>query len=129
MPVGSVRMSVNHVYPTEGTSGRSLAWVQDQVNASALTVENCLSACKIGGYSFAGVEFGQECYCGVVVGNGTLPVDASQCNMPCTGNTTEICGGRSTLSLYVAKDLESTEPCNGSPPVSSITSSTVTRYV
>lgn len=59
------------------------------------------------------------------MGNGTLPVAESQCNVKCTGDSTETCGGRSTLNLYVAKDLESTEPCGGTPPVSSVTSSTV----
>lgn len=31
--------------------------------------------------------------------------------MPCQGNKTEICGGRSRLSVYLAKDLLSSEPC------------------
>lgn len=39
---------------TEGTNGRSLAWRQDQVPSGSLTVQKCLSACKSGGYSFAG---------------------------------------------------------------------------
>lgn len=111
---------------SEGSNGRSLAWRQDQVSSTSLTIESCLSACKKGGYSFAGVEFAQECYCGVVLGNGTLPVDSSQCNMPCTGDDSETCGGRGTLNLYVAKDMESTEPCNGTPPVSSSSSSVIT---
>lgn len=111
---------------SEGSNGRSLAWRQDQVSSTSLTIESCLSACKKKGYSFAGVEFAQECYCGVVLGNGTLPVDGSQCNMPCTGDDSETCGGRGTLNLYVAKDMESTEPCNGTPPVSSSSSSVIT---
>ncbi|KAI9055302.1 hypothetical protein LZ554_000262 [Drepanopeziza brunnea f. sp. 'monogermtubi'] len=98
---------------SEGSMGRSLSWRQSQVNASTMTVESCLTACKTGGYSFAGLEFAQECYCGVVLGNGTLPVDDSKCNKPCRGNPSETCGGSSVLDLYVAKDLESTEPCEG----------------
>ena len=111
---------------SEGTPGRSLAWRQDQLSTTNLTVEECLFACKDGGYSFAGVEFGQECYCGVVLGNGTAPVSSSLCNFPCTGNSSETCGGSGTLDLYVAKDLESNEPCNASPPTSSSTTSTPT---
>jgi hypothetical protein len=45
--------------------------------------------------------------------------------MPCTGNSSEICGGSSTLDLYVAVDLESTEPC-GAVSSSSSTSPTPT---
>ncbi|KAH7360449.1 WSC domain-containing protein [Rhexocercosporidium sp. MPI-PUGE-AT-0058] len=110
----------------ESTMGRSLAWRQDQVNATTMTVEGCLTACKAGGYSFSGLEFASECYCGVVLGNGTLPVDSSKCDMPCKGDATETCGGRKTLDLYVAKDLESSEPCEGgsSSSSSSVVSST-----
>lgn len=51
---------------TEGTTGRTLAWKQgDPVTGPALTVEKCLSACKGGGYAFAGLQYGRECYCGV----------------------------------------------------------------
>jgi hypothetical protein len=64
------------------TEGRTLEWQQTQVDASSLTVESCLFACKDGGYPLAGVEYGQECWCGVVLGNGTSQVDSSQCNMP-----------------------------------------------
>ena len=106
---------------SEGTSGRSLAWRQDQVNASTLTIESCLTACKQGGYDIAGVEFGQECYCGVVLGNGTLPT--SGCNKPCKGDSTEICGGSSKLNLFVASDLESSQPCGATPPFPSSSSS------
>ena len=111
----------------EGNVGKSLAWRQDQVASTDLTLEKCLSACKVGGYAFAGVEYGQECYCGVVLGNGTLSVADDQCNMACTGNPSQLCGGRSTLNLYVASDLESTEPCGepNLPPVVSSSTSTV----
>lgn len=107
---------------SEGTNGRSLAWRQNQLSTTNLTVDECLFACKDGGYSFAGVEYGQECYCGVVLGNGTLPVDSSRCNLKCTGDSSEICGGRSTLNLYVAQDLESSQPCDGGSSSSSSSS-------
>ncbi|OWP06175.1 hypothetical protein B2J93_814 [Marssonina coronariae] len=107
---------------SEGSNGRSLAWRQDQVDSTTLTVETCLRACKAGGWSFAGLEYASECYCGVALGIGTLPIDDSTCNMPCNGDATETCGGRNALDLYVAKDLESSEPCEGgsSSPLSSL---------
>ncbi|KAF2267440.1 WSC-domain-containing protein [Lojkania enalia] len=113
---------------TEGTSGQSLDYSQwDYLNISAMTTETCLNACGAKGYPFAGLEFGRECYCGVVLGNGTLATEESKCSTPCTGNSTQMCGGPDHLNLYVAKNLESTEPCG--PPVlssSSISSSTTT---
>ncbi|KAF4632114.1 hypothetical protein G7Y89_g6010 [Cudoniella acicularis] len=99
---------------SEGYNGRSLAWRQNQLSISNLTVEECLYACKDNGFPFAGVEYAQECYCGVVLGNGTTSIDSSKCSMNCTGNTvnsTEICGGPDALDLYVAMDLESSQPC------------------
>ncbi|KAF7949209.1 hypothetical protein EAE96_008376 [Botrytis aclada] len=110
-------------YSDLGPNGRTLAWKQDQIPNADLTIEACLHACKEGGYAFAGVEYSQECYCGVVLGNGTAKVDESNCQMTCSGNTTELCGGAANLYLYVAEDLLSTDPCNGNPggPVSSST--------
>ena len=46
-----------------------------------------------------------RCYCGVVLGNGTSQVDDSFCQMPCNGNSSEMCGGAQHLNLYVADDL------------------------
>jgi len=77
---------------SDNSTGRSLAWRQDQVGSTSLTIETCLLACKKEGYSFAGVEFGQECYCGVVLGNGTLALPDGSCTFPCTGNVNETVG-------------------------------------
>ncbi|KAI9673516.1 MAG: hypothetical protein M1829_004023 [Trizodia sp. TS-e1964] len=45
---------------TEGTNGRALVYRQDQVPASTLTTELCLAACALGGYPWAGTEYGGE---------------------------------------------------------------------
>ena len=91
---------------TEGTTGRSLIYSQwDFLNAENMTTETCLEACGSKGYPFAGTEFGRECYCGVVLGNGTTSASADSCSTPCTGNSDQFCGGPQRLSLYVAKNL------------------------
>ncbi|RYC54200.1 hypothetical protein CHU98_g12008 [Xylaria longipes] len=107
----------------DSSNGKALFYRQDNLDSSTLTTQGCLQSCLSGGFPFAGTEYAGECYCGVVIGNGTdLATDASTCNMPCNGNPDEICGGPARLSLYVAKDLQSLEPC-GTPPD---TSSTIT---
>jgi hypothetical protein len=53
---------------SEGTNGRALVWQQDQISTTNITVEECLFACKDGGYPFAGVEYATQCFCGVVLG-------------------------------------------------------------
>lgn len=109
----------------DASQGKALFYRQDNLDSSTLTTDKCLQSCLKGGFPFAGTEYGGECYCGVVVGNGTsLAADQSTCNMPCNGDSAQTCGGPSRLSLYVAKDLQSLEPC-GTPPDSS-SSSTIT---
>ena len=44
--------------------------------------------------------------------------------MPCNGDSSQICGGPARLSLYVAKDLQSLEPCGSTPPDTTSSSST-----
>lgn len=68
-----------------------------------MTVELCQSACKSAGYSIAGLEYSQECWCGNSFVNGGVYVSAdgaSGCTMTCKGNTKEWCGGSNRLSAY-----------------------------
>jgi hypothetical protein len=66
------------------------------ITPDQMTVEVCQAACSGDGYKYFGLEFSRECYCGQ-----SLPtVTADQCNMPCTGNSAEICGGPNALSVY-----------------------------
>lgn len=81
-----------------------------------MTPDLCLSACRDGGFPFAGLEFGQECWCGVVLANDTQKVDAGECNMPCHGDGSQLCGGRSRLNIFLANEFQSLEPCGYEPP-------------
>jgi hypothetical protein len=103
----------------DSSMGRALTYRQDKVDGATLTTEKCLLACRDGGFPFAGTEFGGECYCGVVIGNDTYAAPASECDIPCNGNSAQSCGGRGRLNLYVADELQSLEPCGYEPPVSS----------
>jgi WSC domain len=66
-----------------------------------MTVEGCLDACAAEGLSLAGVECSRECYCGNTVIGGNNPIDDSNCNYPCSGNSAEACGGAGALNFYV----------------------------
>ncbi|XP_044724274.1 WSC domain-containing protein [Hirsutella rhossiliensis] len=102
-------------FTDDSTKGRTLSWPV-KADASSFTTKKCLAACEKGGFPFAGTEYGGECWCGVVLANDTAKVHESECNMPCRGDASDKCGGRARLSLYVAKDLESLEPCGQRPP-------------
>ncbi|GAO16937.1 uncharacterized protein UV8b_02890 [Ustilaginoidea virens] len=98
-------------YTDESHLGRTLSYPL-ALDAATFTTKKCLAACEKQGYPFAGTEFGKECWCGVVLANDTAKADNAQCDMPCQGDSSATCGGRSRLSLWVAKDLESLEPCD-----------------
>ncbi|KAI8850376.1 hypothetical protein BC829DRAFT_389283 [Chytridium lagenaria] len=57
----------------------------------------CLAAGK--GWTFAGVEYGGECWCGSDISKRVEAIE-STCNIPCKADTSFICGGRSRMSLY-----------------------------
>ena len=73
-----------------------------------LTIDTCIELCRAVNdteYAYAGVELGNECYCGV---NGT---DYSRhgrrgddaCQYPCSGNGDYSCGGGGAIAVYSRK--------------------------
>jgi hypothetical protein len=86
---------------TDARSNRTLGFVGDYPGAYGnLTIEPCQWACRNAQYTFAGVEFGDECWCdNVMRGIGVRTVD-SDCNMPCYGNALETCGGSDRINVY-----------------------------
>jgi hypothetical protein len=66
---------------------------------AGMSVLQCANACKTTGYTCSGVEYSSECYCGNKIQNGGAPV-SSGCNMVCTGNHTEFCGGANRINIY-----------------------------
>lgn len=82
----------------EGTYSRALRDLTYR-DGSAMTAESCVAFCGAKGFAYAGAEYATECWCGhTLYGNG--PVAATDCNMQCSGNSREWCGGPSRLSLY-----------------------------
>ncbi|XP_068765574.1 sialate:O-sulfotransferase 1 isoform X1 [Struthio camelus] len=68
-----------------------------------MTVSHCQEACAERAYTYAGLEYGAECYCG-----NKLPTTASkpeECNSECKGEKGSICGGVNRLSVYRVEDL------------------------
>lgn len=70
---------------------------------SSLTPKACTDACAEFGYMAAAMEYGQECYCGDPANMdsaGAEFVDDDECNIPCSGNNSALCGGGSRLTTY-----------------------------
>ncbi|KAK1977594.1 WSC domain-containing protein [Colletotrichum cereale] len=100
----------------------SIGCYSDHPGARALTssihlsggmrVSDCITASASQGYEYAGVEFGSECFCGSSIQNGAALIAAESCNIPCTADKTQYCGGAGALNIYKSlkpqKDTPST---------------------
>ncbi|OAQ92164.1 wsc domain-containing protein [Purpureocillium lilacinum] len=82
---------------TEATNGRALP---NGAATDKKTVANCVNACKGKTYTYAGVEYGGECWCGNALGAGSVSAPDKDCSMTCNDNSTEYCGGPSRLNVY-----------------------------
>ncbi|KAG8215859.1 copper radical oxidase [Butyriboletus roseoflavus] len=67
------------------------------------TVDACLTQCAAYGYPAAGLEYGNQCFCGDVSdatnGSGGYVAD-SECNTACSGDPGHLCGGPNRLTTY-----------------------------
>ncbi|PSN72640.1 WSC-domain-containing protein [Corynespora cassiicola Philippines] len=67
--------------------------------AAAMSPKTCTDACANGNYKYAGVEYAGECYCGNTLDNDNGPAEDG-CDMPCNGNSSQLCGGANRMNLY-----------------------------
>ncbi|KAL2882243.1 hypothetical protein SGCOL_002512 [Colletotrichum sp. CLE4] len=86
------------------------------------TVTLCIEACAASKYTYVGLEYGGECWCGNTLAAASVPAAATECSMACADNSTEYCGGPSRLNLY---KLDGTlpEPTNAVPTGATTTTS------
>ncbi len=79
--------------------GRALAGAQ-LVNATGMTNEMCASYCMSRNYALFGTEYSQECFCASSLASASTFKPQSECSLPCKGDTSQLCGGASRLSLW-----------------------------
>ncbi|MCJ1431025.1 hypothetical protein MMC27_000375 [Xylographa pallens] len=78
-------------------SGITFAWWGEQMTSSG-----CALYCSDKGFSYAGTENAGQCFCGNELVDSQLEPD-TDCNVPCEGSATEICGGPAKLSVFTNK--------------------------
>ncbi|KAF2710052.1 hypothetical protein K504DRAFT_476152 [Pleomassaria siparia CBS 279.74] len=66
---------------------------------SALIIPKCKDSCYRGDFGFAGVQKGNQCWCGSYVG-GNWASDQTSCNSTCTGDKNTFCGGNGFLNIF-----------------------------
>ncbi|KAH6839435.1 WSC domain-containing protein [Chaetomium sp. MPI-CAGE-AT-0009] len=82
---------VSGVRALAGASGFSL---------TDMTIAGCGGYCRDSGFTWFGLEYSAECFCGSELNvNSTLAAD-TDCAMACSGEPTEVCGGSDRLSVY-----------------------------
>ncbi|CBJ25804.1 conserved unknown protein [Ectocarpus siliculosus] len=97
----------------DGRSDRVLE--QELMDQTDLTPDTCALHCYSEGYQFYGLQYGQECWCGVAGTDydrlGSL--DMSECAYPCTGDASSTCGG---YLAFQAFELGSQNQPTTAPP-------------
>jgi hypothetical protein len=84
---------------TEATSSRALS-SKTFIDYTSMTLESCATNCQ--GYSYFGVEYAGECYCGNTFQAGSIPALNSDCSMVCPGDGGEFCGAGNRLSVFAS---------------------------
>lgn len=99
--------------------GRTLE-MQQSIPGNQMTQEACTSACLAGGYTYAGVEFGTECYCDSMIRpphqeiHGNTSTDSGillTCDNPqyaCWGDASEQCGGYAAINVWYCPQNQAT---------------------
>lgn len=90
------------------------------VNSKNMTQENCIAFCDSHRFAYAGIEYGQECYCGHVLGASSESRNNTECDFRCSGDAEENCGAGYRLNVFYNGLLDSTVINPGPPGTSHI---------
>lgn len=71
-----------------------------EVTNSLITPTYCQTACSLAGYIFAGVEYGNQCFCSNALPTTVNAVSDTQCSMACSGDSSQKCGGSYRIGVY-----------------------------
>ncbi|KAL4233175.1 hypothetical protein ACF0H5_007859 [Mactra antiquata] len=64
-----------------------------------MTNELCQLTCYERGFVYAGTQYRTFCFCGNSYNTLETPIE-SHCNMACSGNSSQICGGGYRNSIF-----------------------------
>ena len=72
------------------------------------TPASCIERCDAANYTYAGVEYSNECHCGTGLKSesaGPFAAPLSECNMACTGDPDLSCGGSFRIQVRVSRNV------------------------
>ncbi|CAG9771125.1 unnamed protein product [Ceutorhynchus assimilis] len=70
------------------------------VNKNDNSPKYCINLCLQSGFTYAGVQYSQECFCGSDEPPLSSKIPDSSCNMKCPGDPHATCGGYYTVNIY-----------------------------
>ncbi|XP_058831412.1 xylosyltransferase oxt [Topomyia yanbarensis] len=90
---------------------RALGCFQDEKNFRILpgyytnfktsnSPKRCIQLCLQSGFLYAGVQYSTECFCGDELPKASAKLPDSSCNMKCSGDPRQACGGYFTTNVY-----------------------------
>ena len=65
-----------------------------------VTSTKCAAYCAKAGFNYGGTEYSGQCFCSKDLPSNAKIAPSSECNMKCTGDSKEICGGPGRLSVF-----------------------------
>ena len=80
----------------------------NQAPDGPVTQEWCASYCHEQQMPLAGVEYGDQCFCGSKVRDDAQPAAAGDCSMACSASADETCGGSYRIGVFAVN-------CSGAP--------------
>ncbi|KAK6539963.1 hypothetical protein TWF694_008797 [Orbilia ellipsospora] len=104
----------------EGT--RELRRILQGYGGNVRSVQECLNSCAAQNFPFAGIENGNQCFCGGKLRTDLVAKgkDESWCTAPCAAESklrrrTHFCGGQWAISIYYNDQLASNCQCGCGP--------------
>ncbi|XP_030765815.1 xylosyltransferase oxt [Sitophilus oryzae] len=70
------------------------------VSKSENSPKYCINICLQSGFPYAGVQYGNECFCGSDEPLPSSKIPDSSCNMKCPADSHSTCGGYYTINIY-----------------------------
>ncbi|KAH7001346.1 hypothetical protein EDB80DRAFT_89661 [Ilyonectria destructans] len=76
----------------------------------AMSNDLCIQHCSSRGYSIAGTENGQECWCGTAIREDAIRLPENYCGTPCQGGSGTVCGGSWAVMVFNRYDAIAQQP-------------------
>lgn len=111
---------------SEPTGNRALS--AKVTRADDMTIQKCADICRGSNLPVFGLEYYNECYCGIGLNPESASAPETDCSFPCAGNPNEKCGGDWRLNVYEFS-ADTTTPSSSTAPSAPVPTTSVDGWV